>query len=132
MIVDLKKNEKDSDFQVKLTLGAARIYQTQFNRDLFSDLYDLAVEINSKPINKALKSVKLNGKNIANLSEDELTGLLLQNVDVSELLTERPLTLEQCDQREISFGLLRKTRTRRCRCRINGLTSLRLFRSGGM
>ncbi len=98
MIIDLKRNEKESDFQVKLTLGAARIYQSQFNRDLFTDLYDLAMEINSKPIQKALKNIKLNGKNVSNLTEDELVELLLQNIDVAELITEKPLTLEQCDR----------------------------------
>jgi len=98
MIIDLKKNEKESDFQIKLTLGAAHIYQAQFNRDLFTDLYDLAMEINSKPLQKALKNVKLNGKNVSNLNEDELVELLLQNIDIAELITEKPLTLDQCNR----------------------------------
>lgn len=98
MITDLKRDEKNSDFQVKLTLGAARIYAAQFNRDLPTDLYDLATEINSKPIQKALKTMKLGGKNIAKMSDADFQAVLMENIDVAELITERPLTLDQCDR----------------------------------
>lgn len=98
MITELKRDEKNSDFQVKLTLGAARIYASQFNRDLPTDLYELATEINSKQVQKAVKSIKLKGKNISQMSDEDFQALVMENIDVAELIVERPLTLEQCDR----------------------------------
>lgn len=99
MIVDLKRDEKNSDFQVKLTLGAARVYQQQFNRDLFTDLYELAIEINAKPYDTALKDFKIaDGKKLAEMNETEIVKMILSKVNLAELAVEKPLTLDQCDR----------------------------------
>lgn len=96
MLTEIKYNGDDG-IQVKLTLGAARIYQAQFNRDLFTDLYDLAVEINSRAIDKAMKSVKLN-RGIEKMTAEQITENIIANIDVADILVEKPMTLEQCDR----------------------------------
>ena len=97
MLTEIKYNETQDGIQVKLTLGAARIYQAQFNRDLFTDLYDLAVDINSRAIDKAMKSIKFD-QGIEKMTAEQITENIIANIDVADILVEKPLTLEQCDR----------------------------------
>ena len=81
---------------VKLTLSAARIYQAQFNRDLFSDLHELAMAINSDYLQEAVKL--LNYDDIKAKTPDELMKKVIENLDLGQIAVDRPLTLAECER----------------------------------
>lgn len=98
MLAELKYNDEKDLVKVKLTLGAAHIYQAQFNRDLFTDLYELAVDINESVVDKAIKRLNIKRDDLLSLSEQEITEKILSEIDISEVIANKPMTLEQCER----------------------------------
>lgn len=94
-ILEFVIDEEKISLPVRLTLRAARIYRTEFGRDLIRDLTETQREI-SRPIQQALKSVKLPPQALG-LEGDALEKYVLDQVDLSSVIAIEPLADGQID-----------------------------------
>lgn len=97
-LVIKNENAEPIIIPIRMTISALRMYRTEFGRDFIQDLVDLHEKLNPDPLRKAMSRLRIDATKAAGMTQKEISGLIMENVDFTELAADSHLTGEETDR----------------------------------